>query len=176
MKVGKPHSSLMRVEGDPVLRQKAAPVPQAMFGTPELEKILQDMKQALRDEPHGVAIAAPQVGHSYRIFIVRGYALEYKRRTDPGADAIPDQVFVNPTFTYRSEKKDEIDGEGCLSVPGVYGTVKRSARVRLVAQDEKGKKFLKNGSDLIAEIFEHECDHLDGILFIDTATNLHEGQ
>jgi peptide deformylase len=166
----------MRVEGDPVLRATAAVVPASMFGSPELTKILADMRQALRDEPYGVAIAAPQIGVSYRIFMVRGYVLEYKRRTDPGATDIPDAIFINPTITYRSEKKDVIEGEGCLSVPNIYGTIERSARVRLVAQDEKGKKFLKNGSDLMAEIFEHECDHLDGILFIDKATNLHEGK
>lgn len=175
MKKGKAHSPLMRTEGDPVLRAISAPVPTAMFGTPEFEKIVADMKQALRDEPYGIAIAAPQIGVSYRIFVVRGYALEYMRRADPGAEELADLVFVNPTITYRSEKKEMIQGEGCLSVPNVYGEIERSARVRIVAQDEKGKKFLKNGSGLIAEIFEHECDHLDGILFIDKAKNMYEG-
>lgn len=176
MQKGKPHSPLMRVEGDPVLRALAKPVPAEMFGTQELEKIIADMKQALRDEPFGVAIAAPQIGVSYRIFVVRGYVFEHIRRTDPGAQELVDQVFVNPTITYRSEKKEVIQGEGCLSVPNVYGDIERSVRVRIVAQDEKGKKFLKNGSGLLAEIFEHESDHLDGILFIDKATNLNEGK
>lgn len=176
MDIGKAHSPLMRVEGDPVLRQKAALVPESMFGTPEFTKMLADMKQALRDEPYGVAIAAPQIGISYRIFVVRGYVLEHMRRVDPGANDFADVAFINPTITYRSEKKEVIEGEGCLSVPNIYGDIERSVRVRVVAQDEKGKKFLKNGSGLIAEIFEHECDHLDGILFIDKATNLHEGK
>lgn len=176
MKIGKPHSPLVRVEGDPILRTKAQVVPQHLFGTPELAKILADMKQALHDEPFGVAVAAPQVGHSYRIFVVRGYVLKNLRRDSPAAAALDDVVFINPTITYRSEKKEVIEGEGCLSVPNIYGSIERSVRVRLVAQDAQGKKFLKNGSDLIAEIFEHECDHLDGVLFIDTATNLHEGK
>ncbi|MBU6310448.1 peptide deformylase [Patescibacteria group bacterium] len=175
MKKGKPHSPLIRVEGDPVLRAKAAPVPQSMFGTPELEKILADMVQALRDEPFGVAIAAPQVGYSYRIFVVRGYVLEDRTRDDPQALALRDVAFINPTITYRSEKKQHITGEGCLSLPNIYGDIVRSERVRVSYQDERGKKFLKSGSGLLAEIFEHECDHLDGILFADTATNLHEG-
>lgn len=164
------------MEGDPILRQKALPVPPELFGTPELMRIIADMRQALRDEPYGVAIAAPQVGHSYRIFVVRGFVLEYLRRTDPGAADFVDPAFINPTITYRSEKKELIPGEGCLSVPNIYGEIERSARVRLVAQDEKGKKFLKSGSDFIAEVFEHETDHLDGVLFIDNARNLHEGK
>lgn len=176
MKKGTAHSPLMRVEGDPVLRAKALPVPATMFETAEFKKIVSDMRKALRDEPYGVAIAAPQIGVSYRIFVVRGYVLEHMRRLDPGAEELIDPVFANPDITYRSEKKDVIEGEGCLSVPNIYGDIARSARVRIVAQDEKGKKFLKNGSGLIAEIFEHECDHLDGILFIDKATNLHEGK
>ncbi len=176
MELGKPHSSDMRVEGDPVLRQKAAPVPAAMVGTPELAAMIHKMKKALREEPYGVAIAAPQVGISYRIFVVRGYVFEGLRRADPTADDYEDATFINPVITYRSEKKEAIEGEGCLSVPNIYGTIERSVRVRLVAQDEKGKKFLKNGSGFIAEIFEHETDHLDGVLFIDKATNLHEGR
>lgn len=173
--MGKPHSPLMRVEGDPVLRTPARAVPPSMFGSPELSRILSDMGNALRAEPFGVAIAAPQVGHSYRIFVVRGYVLSELRRDDPHAESIADVVYINPTITYRSAKKQHITGEGCLSVPNVYGDIERSERVRIVAQDERGKKFLKSGSGFLAEIFEHECDHLDGILFIDTATNLHEG-
>lgn len=166
----------MRIEGDPVLRAIAASVPMSMFGAPELEKILADMKQALRDEPFGVAIAAPQIGVSYRIFVVRGYILENLRRADPGSANLADVSFVNPVISYRSSKKEVIPDEGCLSVPNIYGDIERSVNVRIVAQDEKGKKFLKSGSGLLAEIFEHECDHLDGILFIDKATNLHEGK
>ncbi len=176
VKAGKPHSQDVVVEGDPVLRRKAEPISSSLFGSAELTAMLTKMKKALREEPYGVAIAAPQVGLPYRIFVVRGFVLEYKRRADEGANDIEDVAFINPVITYRSEKKEIIDGEGCLSVPGIYGDIERSERVRLVAQDEKGKKFMKNGSGLIAEIFEHECDHLDGILFIDKATNLHEGK
>lgn len=171
----KPHSPDVVVEGDPVLRAVAQPVPASLFGSRELTEMLAKMKKALREEPYGVAIAAPQVGLSYRIFVVRGFVLMEKRRADEGANDIEDVAYVNPVITYRSEKKVVMDGEGCLSVPGIYGDIERSVRVRIVAQDEKGKKFMKNGSGLLAEIFEHEVDHLDGILFIDKATNLHEG-
>jgi peptide deformylase len=176
MAIGKAHSPDIVVEGHPALRVVSAPLPAEMFNTQALESLLARMKKALREEPFGVAIAAPQIGETVRIFVVRGYVLEGKRRVDPGSDDLEDVPFINPTITYRSEKKEAIEGEGCLSVPNVYGTIERSVRVRIVAQDHKGKKFLKNGSGLLAEIFEHECDHLDGVLFIDKATNLHEGK
>jgi peptide deformylase len=171
-----PHSKDIVVEGDPVLRAVAPAVPKDLFRTEALNTILTRMQKALREEPYGVAIAAPQIGVSYRIFVVRGYVLAGVRRADPGAEAFVDEAFVNPTITYRSEKKEVIAGEGCLSVPGIYGDIERSVRVRVVYQDHTGKKNLKNGSGLLAEIFEHECDHLDGVLFIDKATNLHEGK
>ena len=172
----KAHSRFIVVDGDPVLRLKAKTVAATEFGTAELNDVLATMKKALREEPYGVAIAAPQIGVSKRIFVVRGFVLAGVRRADPGADALVDEAFINPTLTYRSEKKEIIEGEGCLSVPNMYGDIARAVRVRIVAQDEKGKKFLKNGSGLLAEIFEHECDHLDGVLFIDKATNIHEGK
>jgi len=176
MKQGKAHSPDIVVDGDPVLRAVAKPVPKDLFGSPELEALLARMQKALREEPYGVAIAAPQIGASLRIFMVRGYILANLHRSDPGSELIADVPFINPVITYRSERKEIIQGEGCLSVPNIYGDIERSIRVRVVAQDHKGKKFLKLGSDLLAEIFEHECDHLDGVLFIDKATNLHEGK
>lgn len=172
----KPQSPDIVVEGHPALRAIAKEVPKALIGTPELDLILARMKKALREEPYGVALAAPQIAVSYRIFVVRGFVLERKRRADPDADGYEDMVFINPTLTYRSAKKIVMEGEGCLSVPGMYGDILRSVRVRITASDERGKKFIKNGSGLLAEIFEHECDHLDGVLFIDRATNIHEGR
>ena len=169
----RPHSPHIVTDGDPVLRKVAAPVPKEMFGTDELRQLLAKMSTALREEPHGVAIAAPQVGASYRIFVVRGYILADQRRADEGSDALPDRAFINPTFVRRS-KKTEVMSEGCLSVPNIYGDVVRPVKATVRAQDETGKKFERGGADLLAEIFEHEIQHLDGILFIDHATNLHE--
>ncbi len=176
MDTAKPTSPDIVTEGNPVLRAHAKPVPKSMFGTEELAALIAKMSRALREEPHGVAIAAPQIGESWRIFVVRGYVLQRIRRSDPGADTFADIAFINPVFLRQSKKKEIIEGEGCLSVPNIYGNIERSARAAVEAQDTTGKKFERGGSGLIAEIFEHEVDHLNGILFTDKATNIHEGK
>ena len=84
-----------------------------------------------------------------------------------------DKVFINPTITFKSKDKKKME-EGCLSVRWLYGTVKRSSRVTIEAQNELGEKFIETGTGLMAQIFQHETDHLNGILFIDTAENIRE--
>ncbi len=163
-------------EGAPVLREIAKEVPKSMFGTDELRDIVARMSAAVRATTNGVAIAAPQIGVSYRIFVARGFTLAGKKRADlpkEEMDAYPDVAFINPKIIKRSRKKELIDGEGCLSVPHVYGTVKRAVQATVRAYDEQGKKFERGGAGLLAEIFEHEVDHLNGILFIDHAKDLH---
>lgn len=151
------------VTGDaPVLRNPAQPVPKEMFKSKELARITARMLEALRGEPHGVAIAAPQVGEPYQIFAVRGFVMKNMERSDDEGDV----VFINPKIT-RVSKKKELMEEGCLSIPGVYGRVSRSTKATVRAQDETGKKFERGGSDLLAQIFQHEVDHLTGTLFID---------
>lgn len=158
----------------PVLRAIAAEVPNKMFGTKELADIVARMSASLRSTMNGVAIAAPQIGISLRIFVVSGFVLAGMKRDEDGASDLPDVAFINPTIIKRSRKKERVEGEGCLSVPGIYGTVKRSTKATVRAYDMGGMKFERGGSGLLAEAFEHECDHLDGILFIDKATDLHE--
>ena len=156
------------VQGHPALREKAKRVSKALFGTPELKEIISNMSEALRSTEHGVAIAAPQIGISYRIFLVAGFVVAGNERNFED----PDMAFINPKITKRSRKKVLIDGEGCLSVPKVYGSIKRSQKASVEAYDTEGNKFERGGSELMAEIFEHEVDHLDGILFIDKAEKL----
>lgn len=154
-----------------VLREKALPVPEGLFGTPELSKLVDDMTTALDKEEDGVALAAPQVGVSSRLFIVR------KDRTlaplPEGAPPRPAEieVFVNPEIVKTSRKKAKAD-EGCLSVRGVYGTTKRHERVTLRARRLDGTSFERGAGGLLAQIFEHEMDHLEGVLFIDHAEHL----
>lgn len=159
-------------KGDPVLSAKTAPVSSSMFGTPELDRMVADMAAALDKENDGVAIAAPQIGLPWRIFLVR-----YDRMTalKEGEEARPIDigVFVNPEIVKRSRKKEDMD-EGCLSVRGVYGTTFRNERATVRAYDEHGKKFERGGGGLLAQAFQHEIDHLDGILFVDHAKNLRE--
>lgn len=156
--------------GHPVLRKRAKEVPVHAIPTREIGKTLKDMSEALAAQEDGVAIAAPQIGVSLRIFVVSGKVFDREALKD-GED--PDRVFVNPVITKMSRKKAELE-EGCLSVRWLYGKIKRSEKVSLTAYDETGKKFSYSASGLLAQIFQHETDHLNGILFIDSATDLHE--
>jgi peptide deformylase len=158
-------------EGATVLREIAQPVPKKMFGTSALHKILHDMEEALDKEEDGVALAAPQIGLSYRIFIAR-----IDRTLEPPEEGEPKHpvdiaVFINPEIVKTSRRTHEVD-EGCLSVRGIYGKTRRHERVTVRAQQEDGSLFTRGGGDVLAQIFEHETDHLNGILFIDHADHL----
>jgi peptide deformylase len=158
-------------EPNELLRKLAQPVPKELFGTPELEKMLVDMTGALYGEWDGVAIAAPQIGLSYRIFIVRGMVFSHgKRNAKPTAD----KVFINPVIVKRLKGTKLMKGEGCLSVRWKYGDTHRSAKATVSAYDHLGNQFEMEGTGLLAQIFQHEIDHLDGILFIDHAENVHQ--
>ena len=159
--------------GAPVLRAVAKPVAKREFGSAKLHTLLTKMSRILAKEEFGVALAAPQVGVSQRIFVVAGrtFIADFKdkiERTTP-----PDMVFINPEITRLSRKKKELS-EGCLSVRGKYGTVMRHERASVQAQDEHGKIFTYHGTGLVAHIFQHECDHLEGILYIDKAEKLRD--
>jgi peptide deformylase len=157
--------------GAPILREEAAPVPVHEIASPRIQKIIADMRTTLAPIRDGIAIAAPQIGEPYRIFVVNGALLAQADKTYKG-DPI-DMVFVNPEITKKSRDKKEVE-EGCLSVRWLYGKVRRSTRVNLTAYDETGKKLERGASGLLAQIFQHECDHLDGVLFIDRARELWE--
>jgi peptide deformylase len=160
-------------DGDPVLRELAQPVPESLFGTPELAQMIADMTESLDAEPDGVALAAPQIGLSYRIFIVR-----FDRTVPPppeGAPALEPEigVFINPVFVNCSRKREEMD-EGCLSVRNIYGKTDRYVRATVRARRVDGSTFERGGGGLMAQIFQHETDHLDGMLFIDHAHDIVE--
>lgn len=153
--------------GDPVLRAIAEPVEEDQFKTPELRALLARMEAALDAERDGVALAAPQIGVPLRIFIVR-----YDRMQPPPADGSPAPaevgVYINPEFVKSSRQREEMD-EGCLSVRGTYGTTLRHVRATVRARREDGSRFERGAGGILAQAFQHEIDHLDGILFIDHA-------
>lgn len=158
-------------DGDPVLREVALEVAQSEFGTAELSTLLSHMREALDEHADGVALAAPQIGVSKRIFIVR-----YDRLvTPPEGVILPADVgvYINPEFTRTSRKREVMD-EGCLSVRRIYGKTDRFIRATVRAQDETGSYFERGGGGLLAQIFQHETDHLNGFLFIDHAEDLYE--
>lgn len=159
-----------------ILRQKAKPVPIEDIRDRRIQGIISRMKKAVAAEDDGVAIAAPQIGESLRIFVVSGRALAIMdKKRDPGTNGLdyPDLVFVNPEITKLSKRKRKME-EGCLSVRWLYGKVVRSERATVRAYDENGEKVERGASGLLAQIFQHEVDHLDGVLFIDKATDLED--
>lgn len=160
-------------KNDAVLRNYAEAVPEELFGTPALARIITDMTDSLDAALDGVAIAAPQVGIPYRIFLVR-----YDRMMPPPAEGEPARpadlgVFINPDFVKLSKKSAAMD-EGCLSVRDIYGKTKRRTQATVKARDAAGNKFERGGGGILAQAFQHEIDHLDGILFIDHAADLIE--
>lgn len=155
-------------EPAPVLRAIAAPVPLSDIGSKQLEAIVEDMKRALAGEDDGVAIAAPQIGVSLRIFVV---AQRISKRFQK--DLNDDMVFINPEITRLGKKKEPLS-EGCLSVRWKYGTVKRSLTATVRALNMQGNEFVMSASGLLAQIFQHEIDHLNGTLFIDKATDVQD--
>lgn len=168
---------------EPVLRGVAKEVPVADIATPKIKKILKDMQVALDSQDDGVAIAAPQIGVPLRIFLVSGAIIEMlKQQTKEEGDRIykksdfadaKDIVFINPVITKLSKKAEWME-EGCLSVRYLYGKVKRATKASVTAYDETGAKFERGASGIMAQIYQHETDHLDGVLFIDKAKELED--
>lgn len=162
--------------GDNVLRKISKEVPISDITKPEIQNILKNMEEALDGQDDGVALAAPQIGISLRIFIISGRIFEddFMRGVRPlSKRAHPNLIFINPIIKKMSKDKKLMD-EGCLSVRPIYGRVRRATKVTVEAYNEKGKKFTKSGSGLVAHIFQHEIDHLEGILFIDKAKDTRE--
>lgn len=137
----------------PLLRQRAHEVDAKTLERLNAEGFIDALVETMRVED-GVGIAATQVGHLYRVIVVT-----------EGARV---QVYVNPVISGRSLRR-ETDIEGCLSVPGKVGYVRRARAVTLTALDRNGERVVRKAKGLIARIYQHEVDHLDGILYIDRA-------
>lgn len=159
-----------------VLRKKAREVPIKDISSKEVQDVIKRMKAAVRAEEDGVAIAAPQIGESLRIFVVTARALaiiDKKKNPEASENDYEDLVFINPVITKLSKRKRKMD-EGCLSVRWLYGKVERCERASIKAYDENSNKVERGAGGLLAQIFQHEVDHLNGILFTDKATELEE--
>jgi peptide deformylase len=142
---------------DPVLRRKSKPVTEI---TPEIQKLIDDMIETMYAAP-GVGLAAPQVGISLRITVI-----DVSTKDDPH----PLLVLINPEIISQEGELNE--EEGCLSVTDFQSNVTRYAKVRIRATDRGGKVYEAQGEELLARAFQHELDHLDGILFIDRISPL----
>lgn len=140
---------------DKLLRKISKPVPEV---TDNVRRLLDNMLETMYAS-NGVGLAAPQVGILKRVFVV-----------DIGPDGPGPLKLINPEIIERSGL--QIGAEGCLSCPGIYGEVKRSMHIKMKALNTDGEEIIIEASGFLARALQHELDHLDGILFIDTATNL----
>jgi peptide deformylase len=143
---------------NPLLRKKSKIITADDLKTNELQELVLNMEKTMK-ERDGVGLAAPQVGKNIRIIVVN---------TKDGVLAM-----VNPKILKKSLLK-EFGEEGCLSVPGIFGQVKRHKKLTCSYLDKNGTKKTVNAEGLFARVIQHEIDHLDGILFIDKAKDLEE--
>jgi peptide deformylase len=149
----------------PVLRHKARKV--SDFG-PGLQNLVDDMIETMRQAP-GVGLAAPQVDEPTRLIVVE-YGDEEDEEAPPKL-----YVMVNPEIT-RASQETLLGTEGCLSIPGVQGEVERLAAVTVKGLNRHGKPMTVKAKGWLARIFQHEIDHLDGILFVDRADKLWQAE
>jgi peptide deformylase len=139
----------IRTLPDPVLRQKAKRV-KTIDGS--IQKLIADMLETVRAAPERAALAAPQVGTSLRVIVI----------DIPDAENI---VLINPEIVKR--RGERLVTEGCLSIPGYYGEIKRAKSVTAKGRDASGKEVRIKAEELLAQALEHEVDHLNGLLYID---------
>ena len=143
--------------GDRRLLQQARPLER--FDTPELHALLEDMRDTMA-HLSGAGLAAPQIGVGLQVVI---FGVGQNPRY-PDAEEVPDTVLINPVLTPLSDELEE-DWEGCLSVPGLRGMVPRHTRLRYQGFDEKGSPIDRSVDGFHARVVQHECDHLNGILY-----------
>ncbi|HXH05302.1 MAG TPA: peptide deformylase [Vicinamibacterales bacterium] len=153
--------------GHPVLRRRAEPVPQAEIRSDRIQRLIDDMFETM-EEYAGIGLAAPQVHVGLRIFVAgydRGPALQ-----ESEAD-VPRVALVNPELVVEDPAEIE-DWEGCLSIPDLRGRVPRARRVVVRAFDRRGRRVELAAAGFAARVFQHEIDHLDGVLFLDRMRSL----
>ena len=176
--------TILPEQKNPVLRKEAERILLSEIKSRRIQNLIKEMKALLAKEEFGVALAAPQVGEAIRLFIVSGKALARGARNAPDElrnlearssklEAVPDQIYINPELLKISRTRKE-KHEGCLSVRGLWGIVRRAEKATIRAYDESGGRFTRGASGFLAHIFQHEMDHLEGILYTDKAMKLYK--
>lgn len=143
--------------GDPRLLRQAQPV--TAFGTPELDALIADLLETMR-EVDGAGLAAPQIGVDLQVVV---FGFKHNQRY-PDAPPVPETVLINPVLTPLSEEEED-DWEGCLSVPGLRGMVPRWTKLHYEGMDQFGNLISRNVEGFHARVVQHECDHLIGKLY-----------
>jgi len=166
-------------KGEKVLREKAQEVPVDKITTKKFQDIIKKLEKVILENDEALAAAAPQVGESWRITVISEWALDPAslpaQAGEKPKSEFKNMVFVNPKIINSSKNKKDFP-EGCLSAPNQFGTVKRSEKIKIEAYDKNGKKFQRGTSGLLSQTLQHEIDHLNGILFIDKAKIISNGQ
>jgi peptide deformylase len=146
---------------DPVLRRKAASVARV---DASVRSLVAEMFEVMAEE-EGIGLAAPQVGESVRIFVTG------EREGERPADRVEARVFINPVLTSLEGELQPHD-EGCLSLPGIRGMIRRPPKVTIEAMDLEGRPFTLTSDGFCARVWQHEFDHLEGVMIIDRMSTL----
>jgi len=155
--VNKGHSALSKISRE---------VKKEEIGSAKLNKVIHTLKEELASQDDGVAIAAPQIGENLRLFVVAPNAFHKNTKHFQ-------TVYINPKVLKFSKEKEYML-EGCLSVRWLYGEVERSKQIMIESLDEHGKRHVRGASGLMSQIFQHEIDHLEGVLFDSKAIDLRD--
>ena len=159
----------------PSLRVRSREVDHDLLLSPKTQQLIRGLIPTVYEED-GVGLAAPQIGHNLRICVIAKNVIGFTLRPPKGEKSQlgkTDLVLVNPIWR-RLSKKTTVDTEGCLSVPGFFGKVKRWKDLAVTAWNEKGEELKFEAYGFFARVIQHEVDHLDGILFIDRAKDLYK--
>jgi peptide deformylase len=151
--------------GHPVIRAEARPVPVSKIGSAQIQRLIDDMEETMH-EYDGVGLAAPQVHVGLRLAVI-----EVPESDDRAHEAVPFTVLVNPVVVPVGEAR-LVGVEGCLSIPDLRGQVARHESVRLDAFDRKGRPYVVEAKGFFARVIQHECDHLDGRVYLDRMADL----
>lgn len=152
--------------GHPILRRRAAEIPPEQIGSLEIQQLIDDMIETMR-EYEGVGLAAPQVHESVRLIVTS----DIYDPTDDSKFLLEAQVLINPEITFLTQQ-EEAYWEGCLSVPDLRGTVSRPREISVKAYDRQGGKIELRAEGFAATALQHEYDHLEGIVFLDRMSDL----
>jgi peptide deformylase len=149
----------------PALRARAKPVPREAFRERLFQKLVDDMRETMH-EYEGVGLAAPQVHEGLRLAVI-----EVPGKEDRAEAEVPFLVLVNPVVTPLDDEREN-GWEGCLSIPDLRGVVSRLRRLRLDALDREGKPYSLEARGFFARVIQHECDHLDGDVYLDRMSDM----
>jgi peptide deformylase len=149
----------------PALRSPAQPVRKEAFRDRLFQKLIDDMRETMH-EYEGVGLAAPQVHEGLRLAVIEVPGSDERARAE-----VPFMVLVNPVVTLLGDEREN-GWEGCLSVPDLRGVVPRLKRLKLDALDRQGKRYSLEAQDFFARVIQHECDHLDGNVYLDRMSDM----